>query len=307
MKERLRITVTDINGSRHFSVHQVIKKVALSAVLFLVIVILSGTFFIQYLINQADAIEAKKAKIQLEYERMVGKNQDLINEIQMKTDDLIKISDKLDEIEDIVGVVNGDSEDSKTLYERADIASITSAQKAIVLQIIPNGAPIKYSRVTSPFGNRFHPILKKNEFHPGIDLKAALNTPVRAPADGVIDYTRNGYSGGYGNMIKLDHSFGFSTIYAHLNKSIVERGEFVKKGQIIGYSGNSGLSSGPHLHYEVRFLGKTLNPYHFIQWSMKDYDEIFDKERQVQWEAFLTTVKSLTTTQVPLQLQQARK
>lgn len=307
MRERLRITVTDINGSRHFSIHQVIKKIAFSAVLFLVAVILGGTFFIQYLINQADAIEDKKAKIQLEYERMVGKNQDLINEIQMKTDDLIKISDKIDEIEGIVGVVNGD-EATKTLYERADIASITSAQKAIVLQIIPNGTPIKYSRISSPFGNRYHPILKKNEFHPGIDLKAGMNTPVKAPADGVVDYTRNGYSGGYGNMVKLDHSFGFSTIYAHLNKSIVERGDFVKKGQIIGYSGNSGLSSGPHLHYEIRFLGKTLNPYHFIKWSMKDYDEIFEKERQVQWEAFLTTVKGLTTTtQVPRQSPQARR
>jgi len=308
MRERLRITITDVNGSRHFNVHQVIKKIIFFFSLFVILVFLIGAIYIRFLTDQVDVIENKKKMIQAEYEEMLAKNQDLLNEIELKTDELIKISDKIEEIEEIVGVVDGSgSGDAKTLYERVDLASITSAEKAIVLQLIPNGSPMNHSRVTSNYGYRHHPILKKQELHPGIDLKAEIGEPIYAPADGAIDYVRNGYSGGYGNMIKLDHSFGFSTIYAHLSKAVVDRGDFIKKGQLIGYSGNSGLSSGPHLHYEVRFLGKTLDPAPFISWSMKEYDEIFEKERQIQWEAFLTVIKSLSTSQAPLQSPQAQK
>lgn len=305
MRQRLRITITDVNGSRHYNVHQVIKTIIFFFSLFVVAIFLIGTVYIRFLSDQVDVIDNKKKMIQEEYDAMVQKNQDLIHEIEIKSDELIKISDKIEEIEEMVGVLDSGSE--KTLYERIDLASITSAEKAIVLQLIPNGSPMAHSIITSGYGYRHHPILKRQEMHPGIDFRAGVGEPVYAPADGVVDYARNGYSGGYGNMIKLDHSFGFSTIYAHLSKSIVDRGDFVKKGQLIGHTGNSGLSSGPHLHYEIRFLGKTLDPRAFVDWSMKNYEEIFDKERQIQWETFLTIIRGLGATQAPLQSPQARK
>jgi murein DD-endopeptidase MepM/ murein hydrolase activator NlpD len=307
MKDRLRITITDVNGSRHFNVHQIIKKVIFFSVVFIVSLFIIGTVSIRVLMDQVDVIENKKKLIQDEYENMVDKNQNLLNEIQIKSDELLKISDKISEIEDIVGVVNPQEDDDRTLYERVDIASITSAQKALVLQLIPNGSPIKYTRISSTYGSRIHPILKKREYHPGIDLRAPRKTPIYAPADGVVEYTRGGYAGGYGNMIKLGHSFGFGSIYAHLYKVEVNKGDFIKKGQLIGYVGSTGLSTGPHLHYEIRFLGKTLDPYSFMEWTMKDYTAIFEKERHIKWDEFLTTIKNLTSTQGPLQSQQVRK
>lgn len=305
MRQRLRITITDVNGSRHYSVHQAIKIAILIFSLFVVVLFFGGMVYIRFLSNQIDIIESKKRAIQDEYNRMVQRNQELTNEIEIKSDELIKISDKIEEIEGIVGVL--DNGDKKSLYERIDLASITSAEKAMVLQLIPNGSPVTRSIITSGYGYRYHPILKKRKMHKGVDLKADIGEPIYAPADGVVEYVRNGYSGGYGNMLKLYHSFGFSSIYAHLKKSVVKRGEFVKKGQLIGYSGNSGLSSGPHLHYEIRFLGKALDPKPFIDWSMKNYEEIFKKERQIQWEHFLAIIKDLGVSQAPLQSLQAQK
>lgn len=307
MKDRLRITISDINGSRHFNVHQIIKKVIFFSVIFIISLFIIGTVAIRVLMDQVDVIENKKMLIQEEYEAMVAKNNNLLNEIQLKSDELLKISDKISEVESIVGVLENEGDDDRTLYERIDIASITSAQKALVLQLIPNGSPVEYSRISSEYGNRIHPIVKKKEFHPAVDLKAARKTPIYAPADGAVEYTRGGYAGGYGNMIKLNHSFGFGTIFAHLYKVEVRKGDFIKKGQLIGYVGSTGLSTGPHLHYEVRFLGKTLNPLSFMEWNMKDYTAIFEKERHIKWDEFLATIKNLTSTQGPLQSQQARR
>ncbi|WP_158654146.1 M23 family metallopeptidase, partial [Helicobacter ailurogastricus] len=104
---------------------------------------------------------------------------------------------------------------------------------------------------------------------------------------------------GYGRLIKLYHPFGFKTYYAHLKKIVVKNGEFVKKGQLIAYSGSSGMSTGPHLHYEVRFMDKPINPMFFIEWNMKDFDFIFTQERNIAWQSLLTIINNLLTGQPP--------
>lgn len=130
-------------------------------------------------------------------------------------------------------------------------------------------------------------ILNKKEFHPGIDLRAALNTPIYAPANGVVEYAA--YSNnGYGYSVILIHNFGFKTVYAHMmRKDVVKAGQFVKKGDLLGYTGNTGLSTGPHLHYEVRFINKLLDPKIFIDLNQKNYEQIFDKERRVPWQSLI--------------------
>lgn len=112
------------------------------------------------------------------------------------------------------------------------------------------------------FGMRRHPILGIRKFHRGIDINCNWGTPVHSPGDGrVISVERQS---GFGLVVEVDHGFGYITIYAHLSKALVKRGEKVKRGQVIAKSGNSGLSSGPHLHYEVHHNGKALDPIDFF-------------------------------------------
>ena len=123
------------------------------------------------------------------------------------------------------------------------------------------GWPIKWRGVTSPFGTRFHPVLKRYIMHKGVDLKAGVGVPVYAPKDGKVTFA--GYMRGYGKLIKLKHSKGYSTRFAHLSKISVKNGEYVEKGELIGKTGKTGRVTGPHLHYEIRKRGKPLNPMKF--------------------------------------------
>ena len=96
-------------------------------------------------------------------------------------------------------------------------------------------------------------------------------------------------------MIIISHNFGFETLFAHMRFTHVKVGDVVKKGQLIAKSGNSGLSSGPHLHYEVRYASKVLNPKNFIAWNMKKYEEIFEKQRRVPWEFLVKMISNQHT------------
>jgi murein DD-endopeptidase MepM/ murein hydrolase activator NlpD len=116
-------------------------------------------------------------------------------------------------------------------------------------------------RMASGYGYRYHPILKYRKFHAGMDFSAKVGTPIYATGDGkVIKVIR---SSSYGKYIVIDHGFGYETLYAHLNEFKVKKGDKVKRGEIIGLVGNTGMSSGPHLHYEVHKNGKVVNPVNF--------------------------------------------
>ncbi|MCD6435390.1 MAG: M23 family metallopeptidase, partial [Clostridiales bacterium] len=119
--------------------------------------------------------------------------------------------------------------------------------------------------VTSPFGMRYHPIYREYRRHSGIDIGLPTGSPIYAADGGKVVYV--GYSGGYGRMIKIDHGENIETIYAHLSKYYVKVGEKVFKGQKIGLSGNTGVSTGPHLHFEVRKLGTPVNPANYLNFA----------------------------------------
>ncbi len=116
--------------------------------------------------------------------------------------------------------------------------------------------------VTSPFGNRTSPFTGIPTFHEGMDIAAQTGTPVVAPADGVV--IRAGFGTGYGNMVELSHGYGIKTIYGHNSRLNVKAGQRVKRGDVISYVGDSGSSTGPHLHYEVRLNGLPVNPVRYL-------------------------------------------
>jgi murein DD-endopeptidase MepM/ murein hydrolase activator NlpD len=116
--------------------------------------------------------------------------------------------------------------------------------------------------LTSSFGIRIHPMTGKRSFHNGQDIATQTGNKVIAPADGIVLIAEN--RDYYGNMLVLDHKFGYTTRYGHLASFNVKEGDRVRRGQVIGFVGNTGRSSAPHLHYEVRYHDKPLNPMHFI-------------------------------------------
>lgn len=160
--------------------------------------------------------------------------------------------------------------------------------------MIPNGNPISpFKGYSSGFGGRFHPVLEQRKFHYGLDFVAKVGTDILAPGDGIVEYA--GFnSGGFGNLIILSHNFGFKTYFAHLNEIDVKVGDFITKGTVIGKSGNTGRSSGPHLHYEIHYLGKRMDPKNFAKWSLENYDYIFKNEKGVKWQSLLEMTKLQT-------------
>ncbi|NVJ65602.1 MAG: M23 family metallopeptidase [Gammaproteobacteria bacterium] len=126
-----------------------------------------------------------------------------------------------------------------------------------------SGRPIKKGWLSSPYGNRADPFTGKKDWHPGIDFAALAGTEVVATAAGVV--TTVGTKSGYGKFIEINHGDGYSTRYAHNKELLVKKGDMVKKGQVIAKVGNTGRSTGPHVHYEIMRDGKKLNPYRYIK------------------------------------------
>ena len=142
---------------------------------------------------------------------------------------------------------------------------------------VPIGYPT-YGRITSPFGLRINPVTGRPEFHLGVDIANRWGTPVRTPADGRV--VKAGYCGLMGRCVEIDHGNGIETYYGHLSKILVHRGEKVKRGEIIGLMGSSGRSTGPHLHYAIRFRGKIVNPKIFLEAPQNVKEEERGRDRR---------------------------
>jgi murein DD-endopeptidase MepM/ murein hydrolase activator NlpD len=143
-----------------------------------------------------------------------------------------------------------------TVENVQDIKEYLKEQKDIYMAT-PRGWPIE-GRMTSSYGNRENPVHGGHDFHSGIDISVESGTPIRATADGVVSFA--GWSGGSGNLVGLEHGFGFSTFYAHNRHVAVKVGQRVKRGDVIAYSGSTGSTTGPHCHYEIWKDGKHVNP-----------------------------------------------
>lgn len=157
-----------------------------------------------------------------------------------------------------------------------DQLRLTLGQQKDKLAHIPSVLPINVKDYTmsSGYGYRRDPIYGSTKFHEGLDFAASTGTPVFATADGTVEIARR--QAGYGNCIDLNHGFNYLSRYAHLSQILVKEGENVKRGQLIGRVGSTGKSTGPHLHYEVRFKDEPQNPvnYYFMDLTPEEYADM---------------------------------
>lgn len=310
MRHRYQITITDYRGARHFTLSQLMRRALAGGLATLALVFLGGFMIIHVLTgkvgnlnDQVGNLKAEQGRIASENAALVAERIELHEQIEDKARALMAVSDELDQIEMLIGL---QPEPEQPLVQRLDTASQTAFEKRLMLQTIPSGYPVETQIVTSSFGMRQHPIEKRSAMHGGVDLRASRGTPVYATASGVVEWASEHRNSGLGNMVKLVHNYGFSTIYGHLDQIEVNVGNYVERGDLIGYSGNTGVSDAPHLHYEVRYLQRRLDPAPFLKWSLEDYDVLFTKEDRVQWESLAKVIRRTASVPERPSLQQAQ-
>jgi len=165
---------------------------------------------------------------------------------------------------------------SKSFDELIDLAK----NKTDMLASIPAIQPIankNLGRMASGYGYRIHPIYKTRKLHTGMDFTAPKGTPIYATGDGKIEKVRRSRKG-YGNHVIINHGYGYQTLYAHMSKYIVKRGQKVKRGEVIGYVGSTGTSVAPHLHYEVMKNKRKINPvnYYYNDLNPEEYEKMLE-------------------------------
>ena len=161
-----------------------------------------------------------------------------------------------------------------------------ASNKDVMMEHLPTLWPLDRSKMRrlGKYGPRIHPILKTRKIHTGIDMSGPTGLPIYATGNGVI--TSPVKRGGYGLQVLVDHQFGYKTRYAHLSKILVKEGQSVKRGDVIGLLGNTGRSTGPHLHYEIIHRGQHVNPINYLNRDMstQEFEEIVKNARTTTFE-----------------------
>jgi len=191
--------------------------------------------------------------------------------------------EKLDNSEVVIDVKTKLDKIMKKIYIQSvsyDKIITLAKSKEKMLSSIPAIMPISnkdLTRTASGWGYRIHPIYKIRKFHAGMDFTASTGTEIYATGDGTIEALESSKRG-YGNMVQINHGFGYKTVYAHLSRFKVKEGQKVRRGDVIGYVGNTGLSTAPHLHYEVILNNNKVNPvnYYFNDLSPAEFDRMIE-------------------------------
>lgn len=278
--------------------------------------ILSGTlmgmgFFLIYasVIKSPGEKQAMMEKNRMEgqYKALRGQMddiQDILTDLQQRDDNLYRVvfqadpisyevrtntSNKTEYYKQLLSMTNSEivRETSKKLDELKrqlyvqsksyDDLVVLAQNKEKMLESLPAIQPVAnkdLTRVASGFGYRIDPVYHTRRFHEGMDFTAPTGTDIYATANGKI--AGAGWERGYGNCVKIEHGFGYQTLYGHMSAIYVHPGQDVKRGEVIGAVGSTGKSTGPHLHYEVHYKGEVMNPqnYYFMDLSPDEYDKM---------------------------------
>jgi murein DD-endopeptidase MepM/ murein hydrolase activator NlpD len=183
---------------------------------------------------------------------------------------VIKLHERVDKLKRKVYIESKSQDEVIALAENKEklFAAIPAIQPVANKELIA---------LASGFGMRIHPVYKVFKMHTGVDFAAQIGTPIYATADGVVDKLEVSFSG-YGKVLEIEHGFGYRTRFAHMHGFAVHQGQKVKRGDLIGYVGDTGLSTAPHLHYEVFVNGAYVNPVHYFfnDLNSKEYEKIIE-------------------------------
>ena len=309
MSKKIIIQIPTKNGDQQFYFGRISVVTVLASVIALPAVSGGAWYMNQQqrydqdvLVQAVAKLESEKNEITALYEEQLDTNHSLSQSLTDRNNQIQLLGKRVFDVESVLGLADEElmlDENNLALEERIDAAAIDSAVRATMFRLIPNDSPITYQRISSSYGTRINPISGKKHVHTGIDLTCKRGEEVLAPADGVVETVRPG-NRGYGNYLTLRHSFGFMSSYAHLQKFKVKSGEFVSKGDVIAQCGNSGNSTGPHLHYEVRFLGRALNPQYLMDWTPENFNYVFEKENKVKWGPLVQLIDNVVRLQINL-------
>jgi murein DD-endopeptidase MepM/ murein hydrolase activator NlpD len=290
----LILVTKDKTEFRQFSITR--KKIVIFIGAFIILFLLVGNYTIDFLLNfrydsKVETLERNNLFLKRQLDEMsvkVDKLNGQLSNVESKDDEIRMIMGLKEMDNDVRNVGIGGAEFNYDVSEKmieAGVAEKANEQMVLLdklerevklelqsyndliatynakedsLRYMPALHPVLAGRVTSDFGMRLHPILKRYRHHPGVDFAAKMGTPIYAAADGIVKFA--GYNGGYGRYVSIDHMYGFETRYGHMQQILVRPGQRVKRGDRIGLVGKTGLATAPHLHFEVHFKGQEVNP-----------------------------------------------
>lgn len=280
-------------------------------VLLLAVLLAVGVYFIIFYAFETPTVENLKARNQelrqqyVELDKRLGNSLKIMNEIQDRDSNFYRVLLQMDpmpvdsvnpsvlKLEQITSMQNmKDRELVNRLSNKIDTLDRALMHQAVSfnnirnvieydkhkLDHIPGVLPLNIKDYTfaSGYGIRIDPVYKSRKFHAGLDFAAKMGTPIFATADGKVEYADK--KSGYGNVVDINHGYNYTTRYAHMEKILVKAGQNVKRGEMIGLVGSTGKSTGPHLHYEVRYKGEPQNPvnYYFMDLTPEEYADMIE-------------------------------
>jgi murein DD-endopeptidase MepM/ murein hydrolase activator NlpD len=282
----------------------VLKHIASSSVLAIVMVVVLFYFFgspkERSLVRENQQLIAQYNRLNTE----LGKLQNVLTDLEQRDDNIYRVIfeaepihsnirkagsgginqyaylENLDNSELVISTSKKIDQFAKSMYVQSksyDSVEEMVKNKFEMLASIPAVMPVAikdFKRISSGYGWRIHPIYKTRKFHDGMDFNGTIGTPIYATGDGVIIQCSS--VRGYGKKVVIDHGYGYKTIYAHLNGYNVKLGQKVRRGEVIAFLGNTGSSTGPHVHYEVRKDNRTVDPinYYFNDLTADEYDSM---------------------------------
>ena len=298
------ISYEKIEANFKTKIINVLKHMASSSVLAIVMVIVLFQFFGS---PKEKALARENKRLLTQYTRLnseLSKIQNVLGDLEQRDDNIYRVIfeaepihsnirkagfggvnrygylENLDNSELVISTAKKMDVIAKSMYVQTksydDVEEMVK-NKFQMLSSIPAIMPLAikdFGRISAGFGWRIHPIYKTRKFHDGMDFTGKIGLPIYATGDGVVKSVGN--QRGYGKKIVVDHGYGYQTIYAHLSGYNVKRRQKVKRGEVIGFLGNTGKSTGPHLHYEVRKNNKSLDPinYYFNDLTADEYDSM---------------------------------
>lgn len=290
MRERLYITISDSREARQYAVNPAIGKLLVFLASGHTVLFVIGLMALGALVWEIDALQYARDLVIREYRMATDEKARL--EYKAK-DELKAIEEAIRKKRQELGIL---SEVGKTVpdkdsnwraawYPGAEAGRTGDfAESLTYRQFLPLGAPLPKMQMTSGFGLRVHPITRRLRSHEGVDYNVPENTPIYATADGIVESA--GERGGYGLMLVLRHPYRFNSAFAHLNKTWVKPGQIVRKGDLVAWTGNSGFSTGPHLHYEIHYDGEPLDPANFVE-SGSEPSRLIQHNRSVPWASLV--------------------